>query len=197
MTRRAAQAPAARPRRRVAHPSTIKRAKKRKRSRDGKTARDHTAHAQKEKKDTERPKSRSPEKKRTQRAAEKANKRTVCAAEKANRAVLARKAAEYRSTKRAASAALAKVAPTLASLGQLVGDPLCTHVPKFVMSTATKALKAMQQIDQQARDALLSDTPGPMASLKEESTAALRGGKEAEQQLRHMLKAARSHVERQ
>jgi len=55
----------------------------------------------------------------------------------------------------------------------------------------------MQQIDQHAKDAVLSDTPGPMASLKDETTAALRGPKEAEQQLRHMLKAARSHVERQ
>ena len=127
-------------------------------------------------KETERPKSRSPEKKRTQCAAEKPNKRTVCAAEKANRAVLARKAAEYRNTKRAANAALAKVAPTLASLGHLVGAPLCTQVPKFALSTATKALKAMQQIGQHARDALLSYTLGPMASLKEESTAALRRG---------------------
>jgi hypothetical protein len=93
-----------------------KRAKKRKRSRDGKAARDHTAHAQKEKQEKELPK-----KKRTQCAEEKTNERRVCAAAKAIKVALTRKAAEYRITKRAASAALAKVAPTLASLGQLVG----------------------------------------------------------------------------
>ena len=170
-----------------------KRAKKRKRSRDGKAARDHTAHAQKEKQEKELPK-----KKRTQCAEEKPNERRVCAAAKAIKVALTRKAAEYRITKRAASVALAKVAPTLASLGQLVGGPLCMqHVPKFVFNAAMKALRAMQHIDQRARDALLPDNPAPLPLLKEESATALRVGKDAEKQLRIMLTAARSHVERQ
>jgi hypothetical protein len=122
----------------------------------------------------------------------------VCAAAKAIKVALTRKAAEYRITKRAASAALSKVAPTVASLGQLVGDPLCMHhVPKFVFSAAMKALKAMQHIDQRARDALLSDNPAPLPLLKEESATALRVGKDAEKQLRIMLTAARCHVARQ
>jgi len=71
------------------------------------------------------------------------------------------------------------------------------HVPKFVFSAAMKALKAMQHIDQRARDALLSDNPAPLPLLQEESATALRVGKDAEKQLRVMLTAARCHVERQ